>query len=214
MTTVYLPNDKKNFFEDISKNVIGIDEVGRGALCGPVVSCSVLLDKSILEHPLVQEINDSKKISEKKRDLLSDFIKKFSTYSFGIAENQEIDKINILKATILSMQRSFEKFKDYDNIVKIDGQKTFELNKNTVFIIKGDQKSVSIAAASILAKNHRDSFMKEMSKTFPEYEWGKNKGYGTMNHMNAIKKFGVTPLHRESFLKKLNFRHRQPYRDL
>ena len=214
MTTVYLPNDKKNFFEDISKNVIGIDEVGRGALCGPVVSCSVLLDKSILEHSLVQEINDSKKISEKKRKLLSDFIKKFSTYSFGITENQEIDKINILKATILSMQRSFEKFKDYDNIIKIDGQKTFELNKNTVFIIKGDQKSVSIAAASILAKNHRDSFMKEMSKTFPEYEWGKNKGYGTASHMNAIKKFGVTPLHRESFLKKLNFRHRQPYRDL
>jgi len=178
------------------------------------VSCSVLLDKSILKYPLVNEINDSKKINETKRKVLSDFIKKFSIFSFGIADNQEIDKINILKATILSMNRSFHKFKDYENIIKIDGQKTFELNENTFFIIKGDQKSVSIAAASILAKNYRDSLMKKMSKTFPEYEWEKNKGYGTKSHTNAIKKFGITPLHRESFLKKLNFRHRQLDRHL
>ena len=200
--------------DDINNQVIGIDEVGRGALCGPVVSCSVLLDKSILKYPLVNEINDSKKINETKRKVLSDFIKKFSIFSFGIADNQEIDKINILKATILSMNRSFHKFKDYENIIKIDGQKTFELNENTFFIIKGDQKSVSIAAASILAKNYRDSLMKKMSKTFPEYEWEKNKGYGTKSHTNAIKKFGITPLHRESFLKKLNFGHRQLDRHL
>ncbi len=202
------------FLDDINNQVIGIDEVGRGALCGPVVSCSVLLDKSILKYPLVNEINDSKKINETKRKVLSDFIKKFSIFSFGIADNQEIDKINILKATILSMNRSFHKFKDYENIIKIDGQKTFELNENTFFIIKGDQKSVSIAAASILAKNYRDSLMKKMSKTFPEYEWEKNKGYGTKSHTNAIKKFGITPLHRESFLKKLNFGHRQLDRHL
>ena len=192
------------FLDDIKNQVIGIDEVGRGALCGPVVSCTVLLDKSILRHPLVNEINDSKKINETKRELLSNFIKRFSKFSFGLADNQEIDKINILKATILSMRRSFEKFRNYDNTVKIDGQKTFELNKNTTFIIKGDQKCISIASASILAKHHRDTFMIEMSKNFPEYEWSKNKGYGTKKHINAIKKFGITSFHRKSFLKKLN----------
>ena len=100
------------FLDDIKNQVIGIDEVGRGALCGPVVSCTVLLDKSILRHPLVNEINDSKKINETKRELLSNFIKRFSKFSFGLADNQEIDKINILKATILSMRRSFEKFRN------------------------------------------------------------------------------------------------------
>ncbi len=203
LTKVCLPNNRRDFFEDISKNVIGIDEVGRGALSGPVVSCSVLLDKSILEHQLVQEINDSKKINETKRKLLSDFIKKFSTYSFGLVDNQEIDKINILKATVLSMKKSFTKFENYLNIVKIDGQRTFELNKNTFFVIKGDQKSASIAAASILAKNHRDSLMKKMGLDYPKYRWEKNKGYGTIDHINAIRKNGVTPFHRKSFLKKI-----------
>ncbi len=192
----------QDFFKDIDAEVIGIDEVGRGALCGPVVSCAVLLRQSILKENMVKEINDSKKLTEKKRDELSKFIKKFSIYSYGMASNEEVDCLNILKATTLSMQRSFERFSEFPNKVRIDGTESFHLNKRTSFLIKGDQKSVAIAAASILAKTHRDSIMKEFSKKFPEYDWNKNKGYGTKKHVEAIRKFGITFLHRKSFISQ------------
>tara|TARA_X000001036_G_scaffold80002_1_gene71689 strand:+ start:973 stop:1590 length:618 start_codon:yes stop_codon:yes gene_type:complete len=194
---------KKAFFEDIYKNVIGVDEVGRGALCGPVVSCAVILNQNIVKKDLFIEINDSKKININKRILLSEFIKKNSLYSFGLASNKEIDNINILQATILSMKRALYNFKNFKNKIVIDGPKIFESEKEINFIKKGDQKSVSIAAASILAKCHRDDIMQKYSLNHPGYDWGKNKGYGTEKHINALKHLGKTNLHRESFIKNL-----------
>ena len=193
----------KLLLDDIKNQVIGIDEVGRGAFCGPVVSCSVLLEKAILNNDLVFQITDSKKLSNKKRIILSRFIKEYSSYSIGIANNIEIDEMNILRATNLSMIRSYDKFKKTENLIKIDGLKTFSLNEKTTFIKNGDQKSISIAAASIIAKTWRDRLMTLYSKIYPMYGWERNKGYGTHEHRNAIKKFGLTKIHRKSFLRNL-----------
>ena len=189
--------------DDIKNQVIGIDEVGRGAFCGPVVSCSVLLEKKILNNNLVFQITDSKKLSNKKRIILSKFIKEYSSYSIGVANNIEIDEMNILRATNLSMIRSYDKFKKTENLIKIDGLKTFSLNEKTTFIKNGDQKSISIAAASIIAKTWRDRLMTLYSKIYPMYGWERNKGYGTHEHRSAIKKFGLTKIHRKSFLRNL-----------
>ena len=193
----------KLLLDDIKNQVIGIDEVGRGAFCGPVVSCSVLLEKKILNNNLVFQITDSKKLNHKKRIILSKFIKENSSYSIGVANNIEIDEINILRATNLSMIRSYEKFKKTENFIKIDGLKTFSLNEKTTFIKNGDQKSICIAAASIIAKTWRDRLMTLYSKIYPMYGWERNKGYGTHEHINAIKKFGLTKIHRKSFLRNL-----------
>ena len=189
--------------DDIKNQVIGIDEVGRGAFCGPVVSCSVLLEKKILNNNMVFQITDSKKLCNKKRIILSKFIKEYSSYSIGIASNIEIDEMNILRATNLSMIRAYDKFKKTENLIKIDGLKTFSLNEKTTFIKNGDQKSISIAAASIIAKTWRDRLMTLYSKIYPMYGWERNKGYGTQEHRSAIKKFGLTKIHRKSFLSNL-----------
>ena len=189
--------------DDIKNQVIGIDEVGRGAFCGPVVSCSVLLEKKILNNNLVFQITDSKKLNHKKRIILSKFIKEYSSYSIGVANNLEIDEMNVLRATNLSMIRSYDKFKKTENLIKIDGLKTFSLNEKTTFIKNGDQISISIAAASIIAKTWRDRLMTLYSKIYPMYGWERNKGYGTQEHRNAIKKFGLTKIHRKSFLRHL-----------
>ena len=193
----------KLLLDDIKNQVIGIDEVGRGAFCGPVVSCSVLLEKKILNNNLVFQITDSKKLNHKKRIILSKFIKEYSSYSIGVANNLEIDEMNVLRATNLSMIRSYEKFKKTENLIKIDGLKTFSLNEKTTFIKNGDQKSISIAAASIIAKTWRDRLMTLYSKIYPMYGWERNKGYGTHEHRSAIKKFGLTKIHRKSFLRNL-----------
>ena len=193
----------KLLLDDIKNQVIGIDEVGRGAFCGPVVSCSVLLEKKILNYNLVFQITDSKKLNHKKRIILSKFIKEHSSYSIGVANNIEIDEMNILRATNLSMIRSYEKFKKTENFIKIDGLKTFSLNEKTTFIKNGDRKSISIAAASIIAKTWRDRLMTLYSKIYPMYGWERNKGYGTQEHRSAIKKFGLTKIHRKSFLRNL-----------
>ena len=193
----------KLLLDDIKNQVIGIDEVGRGAFCGPVVSCSVLLEKKILNNNLVLLIMDSKKLSHKKRIILSKFIKEYSSYSIGVANNIEIDEMNILRATNLSMIRSYDKFKKTENLIKIDGLKTFSLNEKTTFIKNGDQISISIAAASIIAKTWRDRLMTLYSKIYPMYGWERNKGYGTHEHRSAIKKFGLTKIHRKSFLSNL-----------
>ena len=191
----------KLLLDDIKNQVIGIDEVGRGAFCGPVVSCSVLLEKKILNNNLVFQITDSKKLSHKKRIILSKFIKENSSYSIGVANNIEIDEMNILRATNLSMIRSYDKFKKTENLIKIDGLKTFSLNEKTTFIKNGDQKSICIAAASIIAKTWRDRLMTLYSRIYPMYGWERNKGYGTREHRDAIKKFGLTKIHRKSFLR-------------
>tara|TARA_Y100001934_G_scaffold226644_1_gene271976 strand:+ start:373 stop:969 length:597 start_codon:yes stop_codon:yes gene_type:complete len=194
---------ENNFFKDIDNKIIGVDEVGRGALVGPVVSCAVLLNKNIKDDALYKEINDSKKLSEKKRLILSEFIEQNSIFSIGIASNIEIDRLNILNATILSMKRALTKLGTSTNTIKIDGPKIFDLNEKTFFVKKGDQKSVTIAAASIIAKCHRDKIIKKLAVLHPLYEWEKNKGYGTKKHVDAIKKFGVSQLHRKSFLSKI-----------
>ncbi len=192
------------FLDDVNNQVIGIDEVGRGAFCGPVVSCSILLSKKILDDKLVLEINDSKKLNKKKRIFLAQFIKKNSIYSIGKASSTEIDKINILQATNLSMIRAYKNLKKPKNLVKIDGLETFKLNDRTTFIKNGDQKSISIAAASIIAKTWRDKLMIYYSKIYPMYGWDRNKGYGTDEHRQAIKRYGLTRIHRRSFLGNLN----------
>ena len=192
------------FLDDVNNQVIGIDEVGRGAFCGPVVSCSILLSQKILDDKLVLEINDSKKLNKKKRLFLAQFIKKNSIYSIGKASSTEIDKINILQATNLSMIRAYKNLKKPKNLVKIDGLETFKLNDRTTFIKNGDQKSISIAAASIIAKTWRDKLMIYYSKIYPMYGWDRNKGYGTDEHRQAIKRYGLTRIHRRSFLGNLN----------
>ena len=144
-----------------------------------------------------------KKISPRKREVLSNFIKRNSIYSLGEASNTEIDNINILNATIKSMKRALKRFDGFTNIIKVDGQKTFDYNERTFFVKRGDSVSVSIASASIVAKTFRDNLMLEYSKEYPNYKWDKNKGYGTKDHFSAIKQFGPTPLHRKSFLKNL-----------
>lgn len=198
---------QETFYADIQENIIGIDEVGRGALCGPVVSCAVQLNKKILKQSFLKEIDDSKKINEIKRNQLANLIKKFSIFSYGICSNKIIDKINILQATNLSMKKAYENLRNTDNKVKIDGVKSFFLNDKTEFIKGGDSKSVVIAAASILAKSFRDAMMEKYSHEFPGYSLEKNKGYGSKSHLLAIKKMGITSIHRKSFapIKNLLF---------
>ena len=188
-----------NFISDAKNLVIGIDEVGRGSWSGPVVACAVLLKPEILNFSLSLKINDSKKITKINRGKLSEFIENYSIYSFGESSSTEIDETNILKATIQAIKRAFKPFKNFRNKVRIDGPELFSLNNNTVFKIKGDQLSISIASASILAKNYRDNLMTCFSKDYPKYGWENNSGYGTKKHLESIKKYGVTKLHRKSF---------------
>lgn len=187
------------FRSDAKNLVIGIDEVGRGSWSGPVVACAVLLKPEILNFSLSSKINDSKKVDKINRKKLSEFIKNYSFYSFGESSAKEIDETNILEATIQAIKRAFHPFKSLKNKVCIDGPALFKLNSNTIFRIKGDQLSISVASASILAKNYRDNLMINFSKNFPNYDWENNSGYGTKKHRESIKRYGVTELHRKSF---------------
>ena len=176
--------------------IAGVDEVGRGCLAGPVFSAAVILNKKMNK----KDIKDSKKISFKKRILLSEYIKKNSIYAIGIATVDEIDKINILNASLLSMQRALNKLKPKPIIAYIDGifaPKSIKIKYKT--FIRGDEKITSIAAASIIAKVSRDLFMIKLAKKYPEYYWHKNFGYGTTDHLNGLKKYGVTKHHRKKF---------------
>ena len=196
--------NKNDYYLDLYNSVIGIDEVGRGALCGPVISCALILHKNIRQEKLFEEIVDSKRLPEKKRVNIAMVIKRYSNFNIGISNNTEIDRYNILNATNLSMKRAYNKFKNTKFKIKIDGLETFELNDRTSFHVKGDQKSITIAAASILAKVYRDDLMKKLSSDYPQYGWLRNKGYGTKEHINAIHNFGISKYHRRSFLKNLN----------
>ena len=173
----------------------GVDEVGRGCLAGPVFAAAVILNKNINK----KEIKDSKKISFNKRILLSEYIKKNSIYALGVATVEEINKINILNASLLSMKRALYKLKVKPSIAYIDGPFAPKLNINCKTFIKGDERIASIAAASIIAKVSRDLFMIKLSDKFPKYFWHKNFGYGTWQHLGALKKFGVTNYHRKSY---------------
>ena len=178
------------------KRIAGVDEVGRGCLAGPVFSAAVILNEKINK----KDIKDSKKISFKKRILLSKYIKKNSIYAVGIATVGEIDRINILNASLLSMQRALNKLKLKPSIAYIDGlfaPKSIKIKYRT--FVRGDEKITSIAAASIVAKVSRDLFMIKLAKKYPEYYWHKNFGYGTTDHLNGLKKYGVTKHHRKKF---------------
>lgn len=189
-----------NFLNRKIKYVAGVDEAGRGPLAGPVVACAVIFDKDSF-HP---EINDSKKLSEKKRTYLHDWIINNSlSYSLSVIENIEIDEINILQATLKAMKNAVDDLDIKPDLIIIDGNKTFKHDTKTISIVKGDSKSFSIAAASILAKVTRDRIMKRLSKEFPVYEWETNKGYATEKHRNAIIKYGPSIYHRQKFLRNI-----------
>ncbi len=181
------------------KVIAGIDEAGRGPLAGPVVCACVIMPLGSDE--IIDGINDSKKLSEKKREELYDkIIEKALSYSITVVDQKTIDQINILNATKLGMKRALESLEITPDIVLIDAVKidTALPQEN---IIKGDEKSYNIASASILAKVYRDRLMKDLSLKYPQYNFAKHKGYGTKEHIEKLKLYGKCELHRESFIK-------------
>ena len=180
----------------MKKIVAGVDEVGRGSLIGPVYAAAVIFKKNIKD----KEIIDSKKIKKTKREIISKYIKKNSTWAIGSASLKEIEKLNILNASLLAMKRAVKKLKKKPKLVLVDGNKTPKIkNYNLKYVIKGDQKIPEISAASIIAKVSRDRLISKMSKKYKGYLWNKNAGYGTKDHLSAIKKYGITKHHRRKF---------------
>jgi len=178
------------------KIIAGVDEVGRGSLVGPVYAAAVILNKSINKKIL----KDSKSLAKYKREILSKYIKKNSIWAIGKASVREIEKINILQASLLAMKRAIKKLKKKPTLVLIDGNKSPEIkNYQLKSIVKGDQKIPSISAASIIAKVTRDKMISNLGKKFRGYYWDKNCGYGTKEHLKAIKSLGITAHHRKTF---------------
>ena len=183
-------------YQNLMKIIAGVDEVGRGSLIGPVYAAAVILNKSINKKLLI----DSKKLTKPKREILAKYIKKNSVWATGKASVKEIDRINILHASLLAMKRAIIKLKKKPTLVLVDGNKCpkikdYKLNS----VIKGDEKIPSISAASIIAKVTRDKMITILGKKFKGYYWHKNYGYGTKQHLKAIKTFGITPQHRKTF---------------
>ena len=180
--------------------VCGIDEAGRGPLAGPVCAAAVLLPEGLV----IDGLNDSKKLSEKKRELLFPVIEENAlAFGIGFADEKEIDEINILQATFLAMHRAFDAMQRRCDYVLVDGNRMPPMPVPGETVVKGDAKSPSIAAASILAKVSRDRVMLEYAKQYPEYQFEKHKGYGTKVHVEALRAFGPSPIHRRTFLKKI-----------
>ena len=178
------------------KIIAGVDEVGRGSLIGPVYAAAVILNKSINKKLL----KDSKSLTKSKREILSKYIKKNSIWAIGKASVKEIEKINILHASLLAMKRAVKKLKKKPTLVLIDGNKSPKIkNYKLKSIIKGDQKIPSISAASIIAKVTRDKMITKLGKKFKFYNWDQNYGYGTKQHLKAIKDLGITAHHRKTF---------------
>ena len=180
--------------------VCGIDEAGRGSLAGPVYAAAVWLPEGLV----IDGLNDSKKLSEKKREALFDVIcENAIAYGIGFADEKEIDEINILQATYLAMRRAYENMQKACDYVLVDGNRMPPMPVPGETVVKGDAKSPSIAAASILAKVSRDRVMLEYAKQYPEYQFEKHKGYGTKAHTEALLQHGPSPIHRKTFLKKI-----------
>ncbi len=180
--------------------VCGIDEAGRGPLAGPVFAAAVILP----EHCGIEGIDDSKKLSPKKREQLFGEIENGAVaYGIGFATEQEIDRVNILQATFLAMKRAFDALAVRPDLALVDGNRMPQLGVETRTIIKGDSLSASIGAASILAKVSRDRLMLQIDGLYPQYSFARHKGYGTALHVEMLKKYGPCPVHRRSFLKKV-----------
>lgn len=189
---------EERYRDDGIEMIAGIDEVGRGPLAGPVVSCAIILPP---ECDLLH-INDSKKISEEKRKHLFEQLKKKAvSLSVGVVSPETIDDVNILNATKKSMRLALEQLSVKPQMVLIDAVALEELDIRQMSIIKGDEKCYSIAAASIVAKVVRDDIMADLHEKYPEYNFLSNKGYGTKDHIEAIKRYGLSPIHRRSFCK-------------
>ncbi len=180
--------------------VCGVDEAGRGPLAGPVCAAAVIFPEGLV----IEGVDDSKKLTEKKRELLFDIIKeKALAYSVAWASVEEIEEMNILNAAMLAMKRAVENLSVKADFALIDGNKTPQLTIPCLAIVKGDALSQSIAAASILAKVSRDRLMLELAKKYPQYHFEKHKGYGTKVHRDALLEYGPCEIHRPSFLKKI-----------
>lgn len=179
--------------------ICGVDEAGRGPLCGPVVAAAVILSQNCI----IEGVNDSKKLSEKKREMLyNEIIKNAIAVGVGTCDQDVIDEINILNATKKAMCEAIKNLKKKPDYVLIDGNQKIDIEFPLDTVVKGDSKSESIAAASIIAKVTRDRIMLEYDKKYPEYGFAKHKGYGTKAHIEAIEKYGITPIHRISFCRK------------
>lgn len=182
------------------KIICGVDEAGRGPLAGPVYAAAVVLEKG----QTIEGVNDSKKLSEKKRELLfNKIINECKDYSIGTASEKEIDELNILQATFLAMKRAVDGLSVKPDCALVDGNQIPNLDCDVTTVVKGDAKSESIAAASILAKVSRDRYMLEMAEKYPQYGFEKHKGYGTKLHYEMIEKYGICDIHRKTFLKKV-----------
>lgn len=184
-----------SYEQQLGKLVAGVDEAGRGPWAGPVVAAAVIFRN----HYAPSGVNDSKKLSAKKREALFDAIMETGLVGVGLASAQEIDELNILGATKLAMQRAVENLPIKPDAVLVDGNQPPKLPMSTRALIKGDSLSLSIAAASIIAKVTRDKMMQELHAEFPHYGWARNAGYGTAAHIKALAEHGITPHHRKSF---------------
>ena len=191
---------ENDLYEKGYKYVCGIDEAGRGPLCGPVVAAAVILPKDIY----IEGINDSKKLSEKKREIIFEEIeKKALAIGVGIVDVDIIEEKNILNATKIAMKEALEKLKIKPDYVLIDGNQMIDIKIAAKTVVSGDSLSHSIAAASIIAKVTRDKMLYDFDKKYPEYNFAKHKGYGTKEHREAILKHGLCEIHRPSFCKKI-----------
>lgn len=187
-------------FDNGFECVCGVDEAGRGPLAGPVCAAAVILPRGCI----IEGLNDSKKLSEKKREQLFDVItEKAEAYSIAMASEKEIDEINILQATFLAMRRAVGSLEIKPDFVIVDGNRDPLLGIKTMTLVKGDSLCESVAAASVLAKVTRDRYMLKLCEKYPEYQFQKHKGYGTKLHYEMIEKYGISDIHRKSFLKKL-----------
>ena len=190
---------ENNLYNQGYKYICGVDEAGRGPLCGPVVAAAVILPKDIC----IEGVNDSKKLSEKKREkLYDDIMTRALAVGVGISDVDVIEKVNILNATKLAMIQAINNLQITPDYVIVDGNQKIDITIPLDTVIKGDSKSESIACASIIAKVTRDRILLKYDKEYPEYGFSKHKGYGTKLHIEAIKKYGITPIHRPSFCKK------------
>ena len=198
-TPINLWQYENEAFAGSVKLVCGVDEAGRGPLAGPVCAAAVMLPPGLA----IPGLNDSKKLTDKKRRELYDvIIREAVTYGVAFASETEIDEINILQATFLAMERAMQKLSPQPELALIDGNRAKDFGLPVRTIIKGDSLSASIAAASILAKVTRDRLMEEYDAQYPQYGFAVHKGYGTRRHYEALREFGPCPIHRQTFLKK------------